>query len=149
MPAHSRTRNASSSNSCAISATDRCLWAAAASSSLRSVCRSRIVVDTRASRGLPRWRAFARIEPLLRRPPAPGEVRAIASNLPCKLMSYNHIHCQHRFSQRLSLELSLVKTLSGSQVVDRSVLLKATISAPLITLVLHLLRLLPFLFGGH
>jgi hypothetical protein len=45
-------------------------------------------------------------------------------NLPCKLMTYNHIHCKYIFSQRLSRELSLATTLSGSQVVDWSVLLR-------------------------
>ena len=49
MPGHCRIRRASSSNSCATSATDRRFRAAVASRSLRSDRRSRIVVNTRGS----------------------------------------------------------------------------------------------------
>ncbi len=44
--------------------------------------------------------------------------------------------------------MSLAKTLSGSQVVDLSALMRQQ-SRLVITLALHLLRLLPFLVGGH
>src|SRR5262245_39898829 len=49
MPGHTLMRRASSSNSCATSATDRRVLAAAAFRSRCSDCRSRIVVKTRGS----------------------------------------------------------------------------------------------------
>ena len=48
----------------------------------------------------------------------------------------------------MSPALSFAKTLSGRQVVDLSPLIRRQ-SLPMITFLLHLLRLLPFLYGGH
>jgi hypothetical protein len=45
-------------------------------------------------------------------------------------------------------ELSLAKTLSGSRIVDLSTLTR-TQSHPMITLLLRLIRLLPYILGGH
>ena len=48
----------------------------------------------------------------------------------------------------MSPALSFAKTPPGGQVVDLSALIRRQ-SVPMITLLLHLLRLFPFLCGGH
>src|SRR5213594_2301245 len=54
----------------------------------------------------------------------------------------------HPGLQRRHAHLSFAKTASRCQVVDQSALVRRE-SRPMITLLLHLLRLLPFLCGGH
>jgi hypothetical protein len=53
-----------------------------------------------------------------------------------------------RSSDGFGAILWFARTLSGRQVVDLSTLIRRQ-SVPMITLVLHLLRLVPFLCGGH